>query len=144
MGADGERREGRGEAVLPHISFIMAATIITRSFRCLRAAERAACKDMADASISMSAFVPVATVDAHWSVYPASARPIYIAVWKDQFNVSTGSVSILGVPTTVYLANQAWMTQLETKLLTGCLSLADPPCQIQSFPSPADPDCIYS
>lgn len=123
---------------------IMAATIISRSFRCLRDAERFACKDMADASISLTPFVPTALVDAHWLGYPAAARPHYIAAWRGNFQVASGTVTIMGVETGVYFANRLWMQQLEAKFLNGCLSTADPLCQQLTFPAPTEPDCIYS
>jgi len=92
----------------------------------------------------MSPFVPTAIVDAHWLGYPSAARTLYIAAWRANFKVSTGTVTIGGVETGVYFADQLWMQQLEAKFLTGCLSTADPLCQQLTFPSPPEPDCIYS
>lgn len=122
----------------------MPASIIGRSFRCLRDAERFACKDMADVYTSMTPFVPTALVDAHWLGYPAAARPLYIAAWRANFQIASGTVTIGGIETGVYFANRAWMGQLYTLILAGCLSTADPLCQQLTFPSPPEPDCIYS
>lgn len=121
----------------------MAATIIGRSFRCLRQSERDAAALLALASITITPYVPVAVLDLSWSAYPSSAQTRYIAAFKANFKVSVITVTIDGESVSVYQANQTWMIQLAGYLGSGCLSTTDPLCQRLTFPSPPDPDCIY-
>lgn len=104
-----------------------------RAYRCTPPIERFLLDRFSEQWDSFSPFIAKITVDGHFILNEPTwwelRRNTFVTVYK----LRLVQFEIEGIPLDFYLADQAWMGQLQTAFNDGIISKADPMCYQVDF-----------